>query len=80
MRGCSVKPVRDQAGNQGIPGDGFKVNDWEEDANAECLCKAVGGREGRSLRPPPISNPSCPIKATTVCTHLLLISSQVKCL
>jgi mannan endo-1,4-beta-mannosidase len=41
MRGCSVKPVQDGAGNEGIPGDGFKVNDWEDDPNADCLCKIV---------------------------------------
>ncbi|WP_176736370.1 glycosyl hydrolase [Oligoflexus tunisiensis] len=41
MRGCSVKPVKDGAGNEGIPGDGFKVNDWENDPNSDCLCKIV---------------------------------------
>lgn len=41
MRGCSVKPVSDINGNSGIPGDGFKVNDWEDDPNADCLCKIV---------------------------------------
>jgi mannan endo-1,4-beta-mannosidase len=41
MRGCSVKPVTDGNGNSGIPGDGFKVNDWEDDPNADCLCRIV---------------------------------------
>jgi mannan endo-1,4-beta-mannosidase len=41
MRGCSVKPVADINGNSGIPGDGFKVNDWEDDPNSDCLCKIV---------------------------------------
>lgn len=41
MRGCSVSPVIDASGKSGIPGEGFKVNDWDEDPNADCLCKIV---------------------------------------
>lgn len=39
MRGCSVEPQRDANGNVGIPGGGFKVDDWQADSNASCLCR-----------------------------------------
>ncbi|MDQ3235559.1 MAG: glycoside hydrolase family 26 protein, partial [Pseudobdellovibrionaceae bacterium] len=41
MRGCDVQDVVDANGNRGIPGDGFKINDWNKDSNRSCLCRIV---------------------------------------
>ncbi|MCX6129964.1 MAG: glycosyl hydrolase, partial [Proteobacteria bacterium] len=41
MRGCDIGDVYDAGGNHGVPGDGFKIDNWDSDSNRSCLCRIV---------------------------------------
>ena len=39
MRGCDTGYQRDKYGNSGIPGEGFYLNDWQNDSQRSCMCR-----------------------------------------
>ncbi|MFW7379443.1 MAG: glycosyl hydrolase [Oligoflexus sp.] len=41
MRGCDTNFVTDANGISGIPGEGFYLNDWDNDSQRSCLCRIV---------------------------------------
>ncbi len=41
MRACDIADVVDAEGNRGVPGNGFKIDDWNNDSNRSCLCRIV---------------------------------------
>ncbi len=41
MRACDVADEIDANGNRGVPGYGFKLNDWNSDSNRSCVCRIV---------------------------------------